>query len=71
MSSKVSSTVPFPSLVPFSYTHGREKKANQKELVDDLMVKAKQIEYLIQSLPTPEPEEVQVRAHSSLKNTSA
>jgi hypothetical protein len=35
--------------------------ANKKELVDDLMVKAKQIEYLIQSLPTPEPEEVQVR----------
>ena len=26
------------------------------------MAKAKQIEYLIQNLPTPEPEEVQVRA---------
>ena len=25
------------------------------------MMKAKQIEYLIQNLPTPEPEEVQVR----------
>lgn len=36
--------------------------ANKKELVNDLMAKAKQIEYLIQNLPTPEPEEVQVRA---------
>ena len=34
--------------------------ANQKELVTDLIVKAKQIEYLINSLPEPEPEEVQV-----------
>ena len=35
--------------------------ANQKELVTDLIVKAKQIEYLINSLPEPEPEEEQVR----------
>ena len=28
------------------------------------MVKAKQIEYLINSLPQPEPEEVQVRIHA-------
>ncbi|KAI0286420.1 hypothetical protein BC826DRAFT_1093510 [Russula brevipes] len=34
-------------------------EANKKELVDDLMLKAKQIEHIIQSLPTPEPEEVQ------------
>ncbi len=34
--------------------------ANQKELVTDLIVKAKQIEYLINSLPEPEPEEEQV-----------
>jgi mediator of RNA polymerase II transcription subunit 21 len=34
--------------------------ANKKELVTDLLVKAKQIEYLIQSLPEPEAEEVQV-----------
>ena len=27
------------------------------------MVKAKQVEYLIQSLPEPEPEEEQVRPH--------
>ncbi|KZT09050.1 uncharacterized protein LAESUDRAFT_735701 [Laetiporus sulphureus 93-53] len=34
-------------------------EANRKELVADLIVKAKQIDYLIQSLPEPEPEEVQ------------
>ncbi|KAF8885595.1 hypothetical protein BD779DRAFT_663622 [Infundibulicybe gibba] len=36
-------------------------EANKKELVTDLIVKAKQIEYLIKSLPEPEPEEEQVR----------
>ncbi|KIJ58770.1 hypothetical protein HYDPIDRAFT_66175, partial [Hydnomerulius pinastri MD-312] len=36
-------------------------EANKKELVDDLIVKAKQIEVLIQSLPVPEPEEQQAR----------
>jgi len=35
-------------------------QGNQKELVQDLMMKAKQIEYLINSLPEPEPEEAQV-----------
>ena len=34
--------------------------ANQKELVTDLITKAKQIEYLINSLPEPESEEEQV-----------
>ncbi|KAF8551923.1 hypothetical protein OG21DRAFT_1512160 [Imleria badia] len=34
-------------------------EANKRELVDDLIVKAKQIEVLIQSLPVPEPEETQ------------
>ena len=38
--------------------------ANQRELVTDLVVKAKQVEYLIQSLPVPEPEEEQVRLRS-------
>lgn len=35
--------------------------ANKKELVHDLVMKAKQVEYLINSLPAPEPEEQQVR----------
>ncbi|TFY53209.1 hypothetical protein EVJ58_g9574 [Rhodofomes roseus] len=39
-------------------------EANKRELVNDLVVKAKQVDYLIQSLPEPEPEEVQVRPHS-------
>ena len=34
--------------------------ANKKEMVNDLMVKAKQIEFLINSLPEPETEENQV-----------
>ncbi|KAH0838695.1 hypothetical protein J3R83DRAFT_7023 [Lanmaoa asiatica] len=34
-------------------------EANKRELIDDLIVKAKQIEVLIQSLPVPEPEETQ------------
>jgi len=38
--------------------------ANQKELVTDLITKAKQIEYLINSLPEPEPEEDQVGSGS-------
>jgi mediator of RNA polymerase II transcription subunit 21 len=59
---------PFPFLPPhvphtLSLSHGLtpNRTANKKELVDDLMMKAQQIEYLIQSLPIPEPEEVQVR----------
>lgn len=34
--------------------------ANQKELVADLIRKAKEIEYLVESLPVPEPEGMQV-----------
>lgn len=34
--------------------------ANKNELVADLITKAKQVEYLIQSLPALEPEEDQV-----------
>lgn len=37
--------------------------ANKKELVADMMMKAKQVEYLIQSLPAPESEEEQVEFH--------
>ena len=40
----------------------RRPSANKKELVSDLIVKAKQVEYLIQSLPEPDPEEKQVRS---------
>lgn len=43
------------------------RAANKKELVNDLIVKAKQVEYLINSLPEPEPEEVQACIpHTSL-----
>jgi len=42
-------------------------EANQKELVTDLVVKAKQVEYLIQSLPEPEPEEEQAKRLQSLE----
>ncbi|KAI0761150.1 hypothetical protein BD413DRAFT_486365 [Trametes elegans] len=42
-------------------------EANKKELVTDLMVKAKQVEYLIQSLPEPDPEENQVERLQALE----
>ena len=38
----------------------RVRVANKKELAGDLALKARQIDYLIQSLPPPEPEEKQV-----------
>ncbi|KAI0735808.1 hypothetical protein C8Q76DRAFT_766084 [Earliella scabrosa] len=45
--------------------------ANQKELVTDLIVKAKQVEYLIQSLPDPDPEENQVERLQALEEEMA
>ncbi|KAF7969743.1 hypothetical protein HWV62_28507 [Athelia sp. TMB] len=42
-------------------------EANKKELVTDLVVKAKQVEYLIQSLPEPEAEEVQAKRLQALE----
>ncbi|KDR68826.1 hypothetical protein GALMADRAFT_160865 [Galerina marginata CBS 339.88] len=46
-------------------------EANQKELVTDLIVKAKQIEYLINSLPEPEPEEEQAKRLQALEDEMA
>src|ERR1700677_4955914 len=55
-----------PVLSSFPLILHDSQQANKKELVSDLMAKAKQIEYLIQNLPTPEPEEVQVRARADV-----
>jgi len=43
-------------------------EANKRELVADLVVKAKQIDYLIQSLPEPEAEEVQATRLRSIED---
>ncbi|KAI0727586.1 hypothetical protein C8Q72DRAFT_781403 [Fomitopsis betulina] len=43
-------------------------EANKRELVNDLVVKAKQIDYLVQSLPEPEAEEVQANRLQDLEN---
>ncbi|KAF8638675.1 hypothetical protein AX17_002020 [Amanita inopinata Kibby_2008] len=43
-------------------------EANKKELVGDLIVKAKQVEYLINSLPEPEAEEEQVKRLQGLED---
>ncbi|KAJ7191408.1 hypothetical protein GGX14DRAFT_481518 [Mycena pura] len=46
---------------PEKYDAPEVFQANKKELVTDLIVKAKQVEYLIKSLPEPEPEEDQAK----------
>ncbi|GAW00743.1 hypothetical protein F5879DRAFT_802350 [Lentinula edodes] len=43
-------------------------EANKKELVTDLIRKAKQVEYLINSLPEPEPEEIQAQRLQQLED---
>ncbi|OJA21087.1 hypothetical protein AZE42_07723, partial [Rhizopogon vesiculosus] len=60
--------------IPITKTRNPDKydppelfEANKKELVQDLIVKAKQIEYLIQSLPVPEPEEEQANRLQALE----
>ncbi|KAF9792625.1 hypothetical protein BJ322DRAFT_60954 [Thelephora terrestris] len=42
-------------------------EANKKELARDLALKARQVDYLIQSLPPPEPEEKQAERLQSLE----
>ncbi|KAJ7239161.1 hypothetical protein B0H12DRAFT_1204203 [Mycena haematopus] len=44
---------------PEKYDTAEVFNANKQELATDLIVKAKQVEYLITSLPQPEPEEEQ------------
>ncbi|KAJ7593509.1 hypothetical protein C8J56DRAFT_499362 [Mycena floridula] len=52
---------------PEKYDEPEVFEANKKELVTDLIIKAKQVEYLINSLPEPEPEEVQARRLQQLE----
>lgn len=44
--------------------------ANKKELAGDLALKARQVDYLIQSLPPPEPEEKQASLHIEALHTA-
>ncbi|KAF8055624.1 hypothetical protein FPV67DRAFT_1393391, partial [Lyophyllum atratum] len=52
---------------PEKYDAPEVFEANKKELVADLIVKAKQVEYLINSLPEPEPEEEQAKRLAALE----
>ncbi|KAJ7155211.1 hypothetical protein C8R46DRAFT_1117213 [Mycena filopes] len=51
---------------PEKYDTPEVFEANKKELVNDLIVKAKQVEYLIKSLPEPEPEQNQAKRLQAL-----
>ncbi|KAK0244964.1 hypothetical protein ARMGADRAFT_1048143 [Armillaria gallica] len=65
---QVSSQVPVTkSRNPEKYDAEEVFEANKKELVTDLMAKAKQVEYLIQSLPQPEEEEEQAKRLQQLE----
>ncbi|KAI0825310.1 hypothetical protein BC628DRAFT_1320318 [Trametes gibbosa] len=56
---------------PDNYDAPDAFEANKKELVTDLIVKAKQVELLIQSLPEPDPEEEQVERLQALEQEMA
>ncbi|KAG6333992.1 hypothetical protein ID866_5097 [Astraeus odoratus] len=56
---------------PDNLTTNKSSQANRKELVDDLIMKAKQIEVLIQSLPVPEPEEQQAKRLQALEDETS
>ncbi|KAK0220594.1 hypothetical protein IW262DRAFT_1272425 [Armillaria fumosa] len=59
---QVSSAVPVTkSRNPEKYDVAEVFEGNKRELVIDLIAKAKQVEYLIQSLPQPEAEEEQAK----------
>ncbi|KAF8337699.1 hypothetical protein F5887DRAFT_984510 [Amanita rubescens] len=53
---------------PEKYDQPDVFEANKKELVRDLIVKAKQVEYLINSLPEPEPVEEQAKRLQALED---
>ncbi|KAK1227421.1 hypothetical protein PQX77_009568 [Marasmius sp. AFHP31] len=52
---------------PEKYDTPETFEANKQELVADLIVKAKQVEFLINSLPEPEQEEVQAQRLQALE----
>ncbi|KAG2351481.1 hypothetical protein BDR07DRAFT_1294413 [Suillus spraguei] len=65
---QVSEQIPITKIRnPDKYDSPELFEANKNELVQDLIVKAKQIEYLIQSLPVPEPEEQQANRLQALE----
>ncbi|KAG5640596.1 hypothetical protein DXG03_007993, partial [Asterophora parasitica] len=57
----------FLPLVQAQHATDQHGSANKKELVADLIIKAKQVEYLINSLPEPEPEEEQAKRLAALE----
>ncbi|KAI0656730.1 hypothetical protein C8Q70DRAFT_1008170 [Cubamyces menziesii] len=69
---QVSQEIPITkSRNPEKYDPPDRFEENKQELVRDLIVKAKQVEYLIQSLPEPDPEEKQVERLQALEEEMA
>ncbi|KAI0324351.1 hypothetical protein GY45DRAFT_1289023 [Cubamyces sp. BRFM 1775] len=69
---QVSQEIPITkSRNPDKYDPPDRFEENKQELVRDLIVKAKQVEYLIQSLPEPDPEEKQVERLQALEEEMA